>query len=397
MAREARLDLIRKIEKKRDSKIIAYVTCGRPGLTVPIESGAIPIIERHLRNLATESAKSLDLFLYSRGGDSNLPWSLVSLIREYMGKRPFNVLVPFRAHSAATVVALGADEIVMTRAGELGPIDATIERGPHNPRDPDTKQPLPISVEDARGYFSFLTHMGLDDTAQKMAAFDRLSANVSPLALGSVSRILSLTQKVSEQLLKTRRKPLPEAENAEIVKRLSSEITSHSHTIRLTEASAIGLTFVTPALKAGIEDEMWHLYQEYDRLLSLEEPFAPNDDLIDLNLEEKKWQDMRGACIESTARTDFFEFDLSVRRLRSVPPQVSLNLPNLNLALPPPPLGMDQTQLQNYIETVLKPLITAQVTTAAEAAAKTLQMSLPQQGFEHIQTCTGWIEDQQGT
>jgi hypothetical protein len=155
MARKARLELIKEIEHKRDSKILAYVTCGRPGLTVPIEPGALPAIERHVRSLSGRRTKSFDLFLYSRGGDSNFPWSLVSLIRSYMGRRPFNVLIPFRAHSAATVVALGADNIVMTRAAELGPIDATIERGPHNPRDPDNKQRLPISVEDARGYFSF--------------------------------------------------------------------------------------------------------------------------------------------------------------------------------------------------------------------------------------------------
>jgi hypothetical protein len=123
MARKARLDLIREIEQKRGSKVFTYVTCGRPGLIVPIEPGALPVIERHVRSLSARRTRSLDLFLYSRGGDSNFPWSLVSLIRAYMGRRPFNVLVPFRAHSAATVVALGADEIVMTRAAELGPID----------------------------------------------------------------------------------------------------------------------------------------------------------------------------------------------------------------------------------------------------------------------------------
>jgi hypothetical protein len=177
--------------------------------------------------------------------------------------------------------------------------------------------------------------MGLEQPEHKMAAFDRLSTNVGPLALGSVSRILTLTQKVAEQLLQSRHDRLTDAENLEVVKRLSSEITSHSHTIRAAEASDIGLTFVTTASKVKIEDEMWSLYQEYDRLLSLEEPFTPNDDLIEQKLEEKKWTRLRGACIERTARTDLFEFDLNVRRLRSVPPQVTLNLGNLNIAVPP--------------------------------------------------------------
>ena len=129
MARKDRVALIKEIEKKRDSKVIVYITSDRQNLAGQIGSDAVPVIERHLRGVIGPRTKRLDLFLYSTGGDANMPWSLVSMIREYVGERPLSVLIPSRAYSAATVIALGADEIVMAKSGELGPIDATIEKG----------------------------------------------------------------------------------------------------------------------------------------------------------------------------------------------------------------------------------------------------------------------------
>lgn len=69
------------------------------------------------------------------------------MFREYSQKGSFSVLIPYRAHSAATVIALGADEIVMTKKAELGPIDITIGSGPYNPTEKDTH---------IRGYLSQL-------------------------------------------------------------------------------------------------------------------------------------------------------------------------------------------------------------------------------------------------
>ncbi len=242
MSRSDRLKLIKAIEKKRGSKVITYVTGDRPGLQAEIKGDVIPTIERHLHKICGPRTKKIDLFLYSRGGDTNVPWSVVSMIREFLGERSFGVLIPFRAHSAATVIALGADELIMARMGELGPIDATIQTGPHNPRDPQTNQPLPISVEDARGFFTLPETLGMETLAEKSRAFDHLSNRVHPLALGSVNRILSQTKKVAEQLLRARRDPLPSEQNAKITEQLTSEISSHEHTIRKTEALQVGLS-----------------------------------------------------------------------------------------------------------------------------------------------------------
>jgi len=135
MSRERRKSIIREIEKKRDSKVITYVTSDRPNLSAHIAGDVVSLIHEHILAVKKEERNKLDLFIYSRGGQSDVPWTIVSMFREYSEEGSFSVLIPYRAHSAATVIALGADEIVMTKKAELGPIDITMGSGPYNPTE----------------------------------------------------------------------------------------------------------------------------------------------------------------------------------------------------------------------------------------------------------------------
>ena len=107
----------------------------------------------HLLLLPERPFPKLDVFLVSNGGDSVVPWRLVSLFREFA--KSFNVLIPYRAYSAATLLALGADEIVMHPFGELGPIDPTVSND-FNPKEASTNRVLGISVEDVKSYVNFI-------------------------------------------------------------------------------------------------------------------------------------------------------------------------------------------------------------------------------------------------
>lgn len=68
--------------------------------------------------------KTLNLILESPGGDGTQVEKFVSLCRNQCER--FRVIIPNEAKSAATLIALGADEIVMGPPSELGPIDAQI-------------------------------------------------------------------------------------------------------------------------------------------------------------------------------------------------------------------------------------------------------------------------------
>ncbi|MBM3708626.1 MAG: hypothetical protein FJW69_09890, partial [Actinobacteria bacterium] len=116
-----RLEYIKQLGKIRNSAVISYITGDRENFNTKIGDDVVAIFYRHLELIGNKD--NIDLFLYTRGGDMITPIRIVKLIRSYCKK--FGILIPYRAHSAGTLVALGADEIVMTKIGELTPVDPT--------------------------------------------------------------------------------------------------------------------------------------------------------------------------------------------------------------------------------------------------------------------------------
>lgn len=64
----------------------------------------------------------LDLILHSPGGDANAAQQIMSYLRN-QGFDHIRAIVPVSAMSAATMMALSCDEVVMGRHSQLGPID----------------------------------------------------------------------------------------------------------------------------------------------------------------------------------------------------------------------------------------------------------------------------------
>ena len=88
-----------------------------------LSSAEIPVLGNILLNIG--DVKTLNLILCSPGGDGTVVEKFVSLCRGQCKR--FRVFVPYEAKSAATLIALGADEIVMGPQSEIGPIDAQVE------------------------------------------------------------------------------------------------------------------------------------------------------------------------------------------------------------------------------------------------------------------------------
>lgn len=397
MSRDKRKQIIQDIEKKRDSKVITYITSDRANLQVMISHDVVSIIHDHILMLKEEARAKLDLFIYSRGGASDVPWTLVSMFREYCQEGSFSVLIPYRAHSAATVISLGADEILMTKKAELGPIDATMTTGPYNPTEGDTRNRLPVSVEDVTGYFSLLDRFGCERADEKMKGFEQLTNKVHPLALGAVSRLLEETKLVGLRLLNTRAKPFSEEENHEIIRKLSSEVYSHSHTINRTEAiKYLGLKQVRNAEDATLENDLWSLYLEYRDMFQLENPFNPEEHLVANNLEENTWDNLNLACIESADRLDVCRKSIRVKRLRQVPPTINLSLTNIQfpaINLPNLQPNMNPQQIQALVQQMANATMQQILNTAVQNAINELMKSLPQIGFEHVSLNSGWVKE----
>ncbi len=397
MSRDSRRQLIEKIEKKRHSKVIAYVTSDRPNLQALIMPSVVPFIHDHILNFQEEQRAKLDLFIYSRGGSSDVPWTIVSMFREYCKKGSFSVLIPYRAHSAATVISLGADEILMTKKAELGPIDATLATGPYNPTEGSTRNRLPVSVEDVTGYFALLGRLGCERPDEKMKGFEQLTRKVHPLALGAVNRLLDETKLVGLRLLSTRAKPLSEEDSHEIIRKLSSEVYSHNHAISRTEAiDNLGLTYVKTAESEGLEEDLWDLYKEYRELFDLNTPFAPEQHLVANDLEGHDWDDLPLECVESASRFDIHRTSVRVHRLRQVPPTVNLNINNLQLPainMPNLPPGIDPQQVEALVKEVAKATMQQVLNSAVQNGINELVRSLPVKGFERITLSSRWVTE----
>lgn len=88
----------------------------------PIHPAAIAPFEDAIGDLGSDEA--LDLMLTSIGGDGEIACRLAS--RCQAGRADFRIIVLDLAASAATLLALGADSIVMSDISALGPVDPQI-------------------------------------------------------------------------------------------------------------------------------------------------------------------------------------------------------------------------------------------------------------------------------
>jgi hypothetical protein len=309
-------ELIQKIEGLRSSRVITYLTSDRQG--APGTPGAriamdiVPIISKHLR--AIGKTESIDLFLHSAGGDTMVPWRLVSMIREYCDK--FSVLIPYKAHSAATMISLGADEIIMSDLSELSPIDPSTANV-FNPPDPQNSQnKIPISVEDVMAYFDLAKNkFGIKDDAELARIFSKfVEANpqIHPLALGNVNRTHNLIRILAKQLLKSHKSPMEEEEIDKAVDYFTEKLYSHQYFIGRKEAKEdLGLKTV---ISAGEElsKAMTDLYEEYAKEMELGILWNPENELGQNAMQNTKGYKI--AFIESAEFSNFFELTLDYKK-----------------------------------------------------------------------------------
>jgi len=274
LPRSERKALIGKLQEARGNRlVVTYITSTRQGHEIQIGDDAFRLIFDHLESGRESAQVGVDLFIHSNGGSGTVPWRVVSLIREYT--KHLAVLVPHHAFSAATLMALGADEIVMHRMGCLGPIDPSVANI-FNPAHPTAQGQLaPISVEDVTAYFKLvrdelhITHE--DELVQALVA---LTEKIHPLALGNVQRSHNQSRLMAKKLLNTHMDSPQEHEIKQLIDTLKSNLFYHGHPINRDEAKKeLKLQVVNPP--EAIEKLMWELYTQYEVDLKLKEPFNP--------------------------------------------------------------------------------------------------------------------------
>lgn len=347
MSREERFELIREIEKARDSRVISYVCGDRHPIGSRISQDAVRPLYEHLRASRAAGVKNIDLLLYSIGGLIDVPWRIVSKIRESCER--FTVLIPYKAHSAATMIALGADKIIMGANGELGPIDPITQRvAPGEAGRGVIREEIP--VEDVLSYITFLRdRVGLSAQGPLANSLDNLTKNVPPHQVGGIYRAHMHIRLVARKMLILRKPPLEKKRVKAIVDALVEKMYFHGHGIGRTEAKDLGVQVEIPP--DDVEENMWRLFCLYEDIVGLTRAFDPETAIPEGETEynEPNWT---VATIESEHKTHVFRGELRLRRVYQMPPQLNIAF-NLNFGLPP---TLDPHQVQPVLQQIAQQL-----------------------------------------
>lgn len=329
-------EIIKKIGQKRDSRVITYITSDRQGpVNARVAMDIIPIISSQLRKIGKQ--EKIDLVLYSAGGDTMVPWRLVSMIREYCDQ--FSVIIPYKAHSAATMISLGADEIVMSDMSELSPIDPSTANV-FNPVDPQNSQNrVPISVEDVMAYFDLAKNkFGIKSDTELTEIFKKFveaNPSIHPLALGNVNRTHNLIKILAKRLLKSHKEPMKEEEIEKVIEFLTEKLYSHQYFIGRKEAKDdLGIKTVVNA-DTELAMLMTEIYEEYANEMKTRQVWNPEMELGENQAMNRKAYKI--AFVESAEISNFFEANMEFKKVQqNIPqqtPQGIIQIPQEQIAM----------------------------------------------------------------
>ena len=379
MDRKATKKLLVELEKITESSVLVYLTGDRFPVMTPIHEDAVLPIYKHLLGMEKKGIQKgrISLFLYTRGGDVTVPWRIVSSVREFCKK--FDVLVPFKAYSAGTMIALGSDTIVMGRRAELSPIDPSLMKsGPDNAPFPEE-----VSVEDVVSYISFMKERAnISDQIALAQVMAQLASNLTPLTLGEVNRLYSHIRLVARKLLDSRKVKATEAEVNSVISALTEKMYSHGHSIGRKEAKALGLPVEEAAPE--LDNLMWSLYEQYEQDLRICEPIDPQSLLDTLNTDHHKESGIPIAVVESLFSRDIYKRDFEFRRKRKVPPNLTINI---NFALP---ANIDWNTLPPQTQQVLQQTMAQLSSQVTQQAKEEVIRQSPTEGVQTRASIPMW-------
>lgn len=107
----SRTEYYKELESEFSGTVIAYITGDRPGFETRIAQDVIDLFIAQLDKIGP--VERIVLYLYTRGGDTSAAWNIVNLLKMYCEE--LVVIIPHKAHSAGTIMSLGANKIIMTK------------------------------------------------------------------------------------------------------------------------------------------------------------------------------------------------------------------------------------------------------------------------------------------
>lgn len=248
--RYARQEAISSIEKLTRRQLLIYednIWSKRSGLG---EDDIQPFGDLLVR---LSHGQDFDLLLQSPGGDIDAAEKIVYMCRQIGGG--FRVIVPEYAKSAATLIALASDEIIMGLASEIGPIDAQIAGpGPGGATFQTSAQSFIDEFERIK--------KEVDKTGNLSPAYFPLLEGLNLGFIRMCRNFMERSQKFAEKWLKK----YMLKENPRAAKKLAAELCnvkkwlSHGVVIDADEASRLGVKVRKLKQNDPLWEQIWYLH-----------------------------------------------------------------------------------------------------------------------------------------
>jgi len=197
---------------------------------------------------------TLYLFIKSDGGSGQVSLRMVNLLRQHC--KNLVALVPLECASAATMITLGANQILLGPTAYLTAVDTSLNHA-LSPVDRDNDR-VSVSLDELNRVIRRWRAEHVDPAENP---YKSLFAYVHPLVIGAVDRAESLSVMLCRELLAYHIEDEKQAH--EIAATLNSKYPSHSYPILLNEAAKIGLNVsaLPPDVNASLL-ELNRLYSE---------------------------------------------------------------------------------------------------------------------------------------
>ncbi|MFN3960763.1 MAG: SDH family Clp fold serine proteinase [Parvularculaceae bacterium] len=174
----------------------------------------------------------LCLFIKSGGGSGEASLRMVNLLRRFT--RELTVLAPLECTSAATMLALGADQILMGPLAQLSAVDTSLSHD-LSPLDRDNDR-----VRVSQDELQRVVRLWQDQSSNGARnPYEALFGHVHPLVIGAVDRSSALSIRLCLEILSYHMKDMEKAKR--ISETLNGAYPSHSYPILLREAQQLGL------------------------------------------------------------------------------------------------------------------------------------------------------------
>jgi hypothetical protein len=218
---------IRKIEAKLGGRLITYWNGTRGSVCHSDVSALYALLEDFGHQ------DTIFLFIKSDGGNGRASLRFVNLLRQYCSN--LVALVPIECASAATMIALGANEIRMGPMAYLTAVDTSLTHD-LSPVDRDNDR-VSVSLDEVKRVIALWKKS--DGAASDINPYHALFDHIHPLVIGAVDRADSLSLMLCEEILAYH---IDDArKRKEIATTLNSKYPSHSYPVLIDEAKRIGL------------------------------------------------------------------------------------------------------------------------------------------------------------